>query len=134
MYIYPPCGENFHRGDFMKNKIISTAVCGILAGAIAGLFGAGGGMVLVPLLTWLTDIKDDAIFPASVSIILPICLVTIAFSFRAEHVDWSIAVPCLSGSILGGIASGLWGKKIPTTWLHRSLGILILWGGIQYLC
>lgn len=118
----------------MKKNIFTMALCGIFAGAVAGLFGAGGGMVLVPLLTWLTDTKENAIFPASVSIILPICLVTIAFSFRQEDVDWSIAVPCLLGSIAGGIGAGLWGKKIPTTWLHRSLGILIIWGGIQYLC
>ena len=118
----------------MKKHIFTMALCGIFAGAVAGLFGAGGGMVLVPLLTWLTDTKENAIFPASVSIILPICLVTIAFSFRPENVDWSIAVPCLLGSIAGGVGAGLWGKKIPTTWLHRSLGILIIWGGIQYLC
>lgn len=118
----------------MKKTIFPMAMCGALAGAVAGLFGAGGGMVLVPLLTWLTNIKEDAIFPASVSIILPICLVTIVFSLRPENIDWSIVFPCLLGSILGGIGAGLLGKKIPTTWLHRSLGILIIWGGIRYLC
>ena len=37
------------------------------------------------------------------------------------------------GSALGGSLAGLWGKKIPTRWLHRGLGVLILWGGIRYL-
>ena len=30
---------------------------GICAGAVNGLFGAGGGMVLVPMLTLLTDME-----------------------------------------------------------------------------
>lgn len=118
----------------MKRSFFPMFICGFLAGAVAGLFGAGGGMVLVPLLVLLTDISDDAVFPASVSIILPICIVALIFTFRPEYTDWSVALPCLLGSIAGGIASGFWGKKIPTTWLHRALGILIIWGGTQYLC
>lgn len=91
-------------------------------------------MLLVPLLTWLTDIKDDAVFPASVSMILPISLVSLAITFRPNDMPWNIALPYLFGSAVGGIAAGLWGQKIPTLWLHRLLGALIIWGGIRYIC
>ena len=88
-------------------------------------------MVLVPLLTCLTDLQEDEVFPSSVSIILPICLVSLSFS--SGSVDWLQALPYLLGSAIGGIANGLWGVRIPVLWLHRLLGILILWGGIRYL-
>ena len=39
----------------------------------------------------------------------------------------------LIGSTIGGILAGQFGKHIPVKWLHRGLGILILWGGIRYL-
>lgn len=91
-------------------------------------------MVLVPLLTLLTELDDDEIFPASVSIILPICLVSMAITWRSGAPDWGQAAYYLLGSGLGGVAAGLWGRKIPTLWLHRILGVLILWGGIRYLC
>ena len=45
-----------------------------------------------------------------------------------------VAVAYLFGSAAGGIAAGVWGRHIPVHWLHRSLGILILWGGLRYLC
>lgn len=109
-------------------------VAGMGAGLINGLFGAGGGMVLVPLLSLLTDTADDEIFPTSVSIILPVCLVSLGFSLVQESISWSNALPYLLGSAVGGMAAGFWGKKIPTQWLHKLLGILILWGGIRYLC
>lgn len=115
-----------------KKKYLGISLAGICAGAVNGLFGAGGGMVLVPLLTWLTKLGDEEIFPASVSIILPICLVSLSLTFTA--VDWNVAVPYLIGSTAGGVVAGIIGKRIPTVWLHRSLGILILWGGIRYLC
>ena len=115
-------------------KYLTSGLAGVGAGAVNGLFGAGGGMILVPLLTWLTDLEDDEIFPASVSIILPICIVSLSLSFQPGTVPWDVAVPYLVGSTAGGILAGLIGRRIPTLWLHRLLGLLIIWGGIRYLC
>lgn len=113
--------------------IWKTALAGSTAGVINGLFGAGGGMILVPLLTLLTDLDDREVFPASVSIMLPMCLVSLAISSFSKGLPWQQALPYLIGSAIGGVLAGMFGKKIPTVWLHRGLGILILWGGIRYL-
>ncbi len=117
-----------------KCKQLGAGLAGAGAGAVNGLFGAGGGMVLVPLLTWLTKLHDDEVFPASVSIILPICLVSLSITFEPGAIPWSLAVPYLIGSAIGGVFAGFLAKRIPTVWLHRLLGILILWGGFRYLC
>ncbi|MBQ8621226.1 MAG: sulfite exporter TauE/SafE family protein [Oscillospiraceae bacterium] len=114
-------------------KFLGPILAGAGAGAVNGLFGAGGGMVLVPLLGVLTDLEDQEVFPASVSIILPICLVSLTISGMAAGIPWRDALPYLIGSAAGGILAGFWGKKIPTAWLHRGLGLLILWGGVRYL-
>ena len=119
----------------MKKNIKWGAIAaGAGAGIVNGLFGAGGGMVLVPLLTTCTDLKDEEVFPSSVSIILPICLVSLGFSLAGDNWDLSGVLPYLMGSALGGVAAGFLGRKIPTKWLHKALGILILWGGVRYLC
>ena len=109
-------------------------LAGLLAGAVNGLFGAGGGMILVPLLTLLAKLPDETVFPASVSIILPVCLVSLTVTALTGSIPWGKALPWLFGSAAGGILTGLLGRKIPVTWLHRGLGILIIWGGIRYLC
>lgn len=119
----------------MRNsKYLGLALAGLGAGTVAGLFSAGGGMVLVPLLCMLTPLDDSEIFPASLSIILPICLVSLAVTAITGSIAWREAIPYLIGSAIGGVLAGIWGKKIPVSWLHRGLGILILWGGIRYLC
>lgn len=119
----------------MRNRAyIGAAIAGFSAGAVAGLFGAGGGMVLVPLLSLLTDMEDTEIFPSSISIILPICLVTLTVTAMNGQISWGQSLPYLVGSAIGGWFAGLWGQKIPAKWLHRGLGILILWGGYRYLC
>lgn len=115
-------------------SIWNTALAGAAAGSITGLFGAGGGMVLVPLLTLLTDWEQEDIFPASVSIILPICIVTLISYSQQGSLPWQAAIPYLIGSTAGGVIAGLIGKRIPVIWLHRILGIFIVYGGWRYLC
>lgn len=130
-----PCGK-ISTGVILliQKKWLGIGIAGLCAGIVNGLLGAGGGMVLVPLLTWLTDLEDAEVFPASVSIILPICLVSLFFSWQTGTLGWGDALPYLLGSAVGGIAAGFWGRKIPVRWLHRGLGLLILWGGVRYLC
>jgi len=119
----------------LRKKVFpGMAAAGAVAGFVTGLFGAGGGMVLVPLLTLLTDLPEEEIFPSSVSIILPVCILSLILSAMDHPLDWAAAAPYLVGSLVGGIASGLLGQRIPVLWLHRLLGILVLWGGIRYLC
>ena len=115
-------------------KHFGIIIAGICAGSVNGLFGAGGGMILVPLLTLLTDTEEDEIFPTSVAIILPACLVSLFFSQEANELRFIHLLPYLIGSAVGGILCGILGKRIPVIWLHRILGVLILWGGIRYLC
>ena len=109
------------------------ALAGAAAGCVNGLFGAGGGMVLVPLLLALTDLEDASVFPASISIILPMCLITLYLTSLQGQLPWASALPYLIGSAIGGVLAGSFGKYIPTLWLHRLLGLLILYGGWRYL-
>ena len=116
----------------MSGKLF-LSLAGSAAGVINGLLGAGGGMVLVPLLGEKSNLSERERFPASVAIIAPICIVSLLFSAHWQ-LQFIQILPYLSGSVVGGIAAGLCGKRIPTLWLHRVFGILILWGGIRYLC
>ena len=117
-----------------KKKYLGLILAGAAAGTVNGIFGAGGGMVLVPLLILLTSLEPESIFPSSISIILPICLVSLAVTATKGSLPWAQALPYLVGSAIGGVFSGIWGKKIPVKWLHRGLGVLIIWGGVRYLC
>lgn len=113
-------------------KKTGRILAGLSAGAVTGLLGAGGGMVLIPLLQLIGDVPEEELFPSSVAIILP--TVAVALLTSRAPICFSDAIPYLAGSCLGGILAGLLGKKIPTAWLHRILGAIVLWGGIRYLC
>ena len=116
----------------MQKSFLKMRLCGCAAGCVHGLFGAGGGMVLIPLLS-KTDLEEQEVFPASISIILPMTVITLIISSWMTPLPWVSAFPYLIGSAIGGILAGLFGKKIPVLWLHRILGVLILYGAWRYL-
>ena len=118
----------------MKRQSWGMILAGIGAGAVNGLFGAGGGMVLIPLLGMLTSLEDRQMFSGSVAIILPMCVVSLIATGLTGTVAWKEALPYLPGSAIGGYLAFRYGAKIPVKWLHRGLGILIIWGGLRYLC
>ena len=115
-----------------KKQYIPLILAGLSAGIINGTFGAGGGMVLVPLLTF-TCLSQQEIFPASVAIILPICIVSLLFLLPWDGVRLAALLPYLLGSAVGGVLCGILGKHIPVKYLHKLLGLFILWGGIRYI-
>ena len=116
-----------------RKELLKMIAVGFAAGSVTGLLGTGGGMILVPLLT-LMGKEGENIFASSVAIILPICFVSLAISPGYGALPWKEALPYLIAAIPSGIAAGIWAEKIPAKWLHRVLGLLILWGGLRYLC
>lgn len=111
---------------------LRSILAGLAAGAVNGLFGAGGGMILVPMLSRCENFSEREVFTSSIVIILPICVVSLLTS--ANTVPWVAALPFLIGGSIGGCLAVFLSKRIPTTLLHRLLGLLILYGGIRYLC
>ena len=99
---------------------------GTVAGFLAGLFGVGGGLVLVPVLLLLFDAQH---FPAEqvMHLALGTSMATILFtslsSLRKHHqhgaVDWSVVRNITPGILIGTGIGALLAASIPT----RGLGI-----------
>lgn len=107
---------------------------GALAGAVNGLLGAGGGMLLVPLLIRYVGLEDRLAFSTCISIIFPLCLVSLGTYWLNGPLPLTDAWPYLAGGLAGGILGGLLFQKVPVFFLHKALGLLILWGGVRLLC
>lgn len=118
-------------GDRMKK--IGPWLSGALAGLINGLFGAGGGMLLLPLLSRTTELKGHALFASCVCVILPMSLVSAGIYFFRDGAFVTESLPYLIGGAVGGVLAGCVMKKLPTLWLRRGMGAVILWGGLRLL-
>lgn len=106
-------------------------IAGALAGVLNGLFGAGGGLVLVPLLGGWAGLEEKRAFATSVAIILPLSVVSyVLFCIKGGNV-WLDALPYLLGGMAGGLVSAKLFQNVSALWLHRLFGALVLYGGVK---
>ena len=108
-------------------------LAGALGGLVNGMFGGGGGMLLLPLLGRWGALRPKSLFANSVAIIFPICLVSAAVYFFHAQLSWGTAWPYLLGGVGGGLIGGLTFEKVPVKWLKVLFGLFLLYGGVRYL-
>lgn len=113
------------------HDILICLIAGTAAGTITGILGSGGGMILIPLLSTIHLQHSKSIFPLSLAIMFPVCIVILLQNFHnLQYIakDWS---PYFAGSMLGAIVASYLRNKISAVWLHRIFGALLLWGGLR---
>ena len=116
----------------MKNDI-KAAVGGSLAGIANGLFGAGGGMILVPLCCRWIKMTDKTAFATSLAVVMPMSVVSGAVYLIKRGINFSSALPFLIGGLVGGIIGGILFKKVSPRLLRIALALFIIYGGIRSL-
>ena len=87
------------------------ALVGVAAGFLSGLFGVGGGILVVPGLVLLLGMDQRLAHGTSLAAIVPIALSGVVGYATEDAVDWTVAVCLVVGSSLGAV--------VGTHLLHR---------------
>ena len=80
---------------------LTLVAVGAGAGALSGLFGIGGGLVMVPALVLLVGMAQHRAHATSLAAIVPIAVVGALVFGRANNVDIVAAAVLAAGSLLG---------------------------------
>jgi uncharacterized membrane protein YfcA len=95
-----------------------STLTGLVAGVLAGIFGIGGGVVLVPMLALVLGLgQHDAQGMTLAILLLPVGLAAVVEYHRAGHVRWSLVAP-----LVAGFLAGVWaGSEAATAVAERPL-------------
>jgi len=116
----------------MKSKWKPT-LSGAAAGLVNGLFGGGGGTVLVPLLQRWCGVEEKKSYATCVAVIFPLCLLSAAICLFRTPPDWPSVWPYLLGGLAGGFVGGKLMDRVSVTWLRLLFAAFLLYGGVRYL-
>lgn len=105
---------------------------GLVVGGLNGLFGAGGGMVAVPMLRGL-GLESEECHATSMAVIFPLAIASGCIYLRAGQFQLSDAWPYLPGGLLGAVAGAWLLPRLGTVWLHRIFGVVILFSAGRLL-
>jgi uncharacterized membrane protein YfcA len=86
----------------MDSKTIGVLVLGLVAGVFGGMFGIGGGLVMVPGMVLLLGFDDKkAVGTSLATILLPVGILGVLEHYRAGNIDMKIAALLGAGFVLG---------------------------------
>jgi uncharacterized membrane protein YfcA len=122
----------------MLLTIVMYLVLGIGAGITAGLFGIGGGLLIVPVLVFtfgLQGISPEVLTHAAVATSLATIVFTSLSSIKAHHergaVQWPIFKPLALGIAVGAILGALTADQIKGPHLQIIIGVFAIVIGVQ---
>lgn len=115
----------------MRNYGFKSVVIGVFTGFANGLFGAGGGTVLVPALERLLKVEEHKAHATAIAIILPLSIVSAFVYFRSGAFDFKIALYIALGGVIGGFLGAKLLRRFSSKSLHVIFGIFIIIAAVR---
>jgi uncharacterized membrane protein YfcA len=114
-----------------------AALIGLVSGVTSGLFGVGGGIVMVPAMLLLLsppirDIKQA--IGTSLVVIIPTALMGSYKHFAQGNVEWRTAVALAPLAIAGSYLGAWLTTQIHADNLKRAFGGFLILVGLRLLC
>lgn len=124
----------------MMDLLVIFLLTGAAAGLLAGLFGVGGGLIMVPALAWILPrqgFADSITMQMAIGTSLAVIAVTSISSTLAHHrrggVLWPVLLRFAPGLIIGALAGAFVADLLTGNTLKRIVGIGALLVSIQML-
>ncbi len=105
---------------------IKNTLIGIFTGFINGIFGSGGGTLLVPILNDIIKIEEHESHATALAIIIFLTGASSAIYIYNGTYDVSLTLKVAAGSIIGGIIGAKILCKVTGRFLRISFGLLMI--------
>jgi uncharacterized membrane protein YfcA len=104
---------------------------GFGVGWLAGMFGVGGGVILVPVLVLLFGVPQHQAQGVSLFMIVPTSIVGAWTQLRLGTVEKRLVPPVAIASVVAAIAAAALAHQLPGPLLRRIFGLLLLFVGAR---
>jgi len=116
----------------MGTILIGLAI-GLAAGVLSGLFGIGGGILIIPVLVFLGLTQREASGTSLAALLVPVGIFGVIEYSRRHEVRTTYAIGIAIGLTIGVLFGAQLAGKISNTTLQRMFGGLMVAAGIRFL-
>lgn len=123
------------QGVSAKKRAAQSVLCGVIIGFICGFIGAGGGMMMLLILTSVLGYELKTAVGTSVFI-----MAFTAFTGAASHFaiggmpDWTVWILCVVFTLIWARIAALFANKATPKTLNRVTGVILVVLGIAVMC
>ena len=118
----------------MPEYPLALLLLGVTAGVLSGMFGIGGGIVIVPALTVLFGFElQNAVGTSLVVLIWPLSIFAVLAYYRAGLLDVLAAAMVALGLLLGSFFGAEIALSLPEATMQRIYGVFLIYIGWRFV-
>ena len=108
---------------------------GIITGFANGLFGSGGGTIVVPAMERFLGVEEHKAHATAIAVILPLSVLSLGIYVwkTGLHEVWQIALWASAGGLVGGVVGAKLLSKVSGIWLHRIFGGFMIAAAVRMI-
>ena len=115
-------------------SIILYILLGLLTGVFSGMFGLGGGVIIIPALVFLFGLSQHQAQGTTLALLVPpIGLLAAWQYYKQGYVDLKIAAFVCLGFFFGGLLGAKLVVGLPEPLLRRLFGVALLMISIKMI-
>ena len=111
---------------------VKKYLLGLSIGIVNGVFGAGGGMLAVPLLK-KSGLDQKSAHANAVAVILPITVISAVLYITKGYVNISDSFPFIPTGLLGSIIATFILQKFSNKILQKIFAVFMIYAGVRLL-
>ncbi len=119
----------------MKNKRygfnIKNSIIGIFTGFVNGIFGSGGGTLLVPILNNIVKLEEHKSHSTALAIIIFLTSASSVIYISKGTYDIPLTLKVAIGSIIGGILGAKLLSKVTGKFLRIAFGVIMILASLR---
>lgn len=107
-------------------QILLVVALGIVTGMVSGLLGVGGGLLMVPIFTYVFNMTIHKAIGTSLAIIVPIALVGSFKHFLNGNVELKGLIFFIVAALLGGWLGATLAAHLPVPVLKKVFAVFLV--------
>lgn len=120
-------------GHYRTMQYVMAALIGLFGGVTSGLFGVGGGIVMVPAMVYLLHTNIKTAIGTSLIVIIPTAITGAFKHQQLGNIDWKMAASLVPLAIVGGFIGAALTKPLPAEMLKKLFGGFMILAGCRLL-
>ncbi len=119
---------------YLKNikKLLKPTILGLGVGFINGVFGAGGGMLAVPILK-SEGLSQKSAHANAVAVILPITVLSAVLYLVKGSVSLADSFAFIPTGLIGSVIAAFALQKFSNKWLQKIFAAFMIYAGVRLL-
>ena len=116
------------------SNFLLLVIVGLAAGFLAGTFGVGGGIIIVPALVYVFAMTQHQAQGTSLVVLLfPVGILAVWNYYKEGYVNFKFAIVLILFFVIGGYFGSLFSTNLSDSMLKKLFGGLMLIAGAQMI-